>query len=501
MTKKSLAISAIILMSANLITRFIGFFYRIYMSNAIGSEGMGLYQLIMPIYMLAWTITSSGFTTTISKLTASENAKGQYGNMGRVLKQSLVICACVSLLVGGGLFLFADTIALYVLKDGRTAIALRLLSFCFPFMSAGSCIRGYFFGMQNSVIPAISQVLEQIVRITVVCILSSFFVPMGLEYACAAAVIGIVFGEILSFLFVFLSYLGFKKKHRFRQKPSLSSLSCLGLILSMALPLTASRVTSSLLSTAENILIPQRLMLFGQSQEASLSIFGQLTGMAMPLIQLPSALLMAISTTLVPAVSEAAVLGNQNRLRTTITKSLQLTAVIGLGAASIFAVFPSEICQIIYNDKTLGDLLWKLALLCPFLYLQITLNGLLNGLGEHLFLFRNNLISSVINLCFIYFLMPYYGVNAFICGWFVSIVVTSMRSIQKVSKQTKMDFHLFRWLGKPILCALAAALMARYVLMLLAPGKLTYIVCAGFMGILYLLFLFVTGSISKKDFL
>lgn len=140
MRRKSLVAGAIILILANLTTRFIGFFYRIYMSNTIGAEGMGLYQLIMPIYMLAWSITSSGFTTTISKLTAQENAKRQYGNMGRVLKQSVSICLFISLAVSGLLFYFADFISLHVIKDARTLISLRILAFAFPFMSAGSCI-------------------------------------------------------------------------------------------------------------------------------------------------------------------------------------------------------------------------------------------------------------------------------------------------------------------------------------------------------------------------
>lgn len=140
MAKKSLITGALILTIANLTTRFIGFFYRVYMSNTIGAEGMGLYQLIMPIYMLAWSITSSGFTTTISKLTAQENARRQYGNMGRVLKQSLCMCLAISLIISVLLYSLSTPIALQVLKDERTLLSLKVLAFCVPFMSAGSCI-------------------------------------------------------------------------------------------------------------------------------------------------------------------------------------------------------------------------------------------------------------------------------------------------------------------------------------------------------------------------
>lgn len=140
MQRKTIIKSAAILTFASLMTRVIGFFYRIFMSNILGSEGIGLYQLILPVYTLCWSITSSGFTTTISKLTAQEKAKGQYGNMGRVLKQSVFICVFISIILGGLIFLFADYIAINIIKEPRTSLSLKVLSVCFPFMSAGNQI-------------------------------------------------------------------------------------------------------------------------------------------------------------------------------------------------------------------------------------------------------------------------------------------------------------------------------------------------------------------------
>lgn len=500
MSKKSLITGTIILTSANLITRFIGFFYRIFMSNAIGTEGIGLYQLIMPIYMLAWSITSSGFTTTISKLTAQENIKKQYGNMGRVLKQSVLICMSISILIGILLFTTAPFVAITILKEERTMLSLQILAVCFPFMSAGSCIRGYFFGLQNSVIPALSQVLEQCVRIAVVLLLAAYFVPLGLEYACAAAVLGIVFGEIISFGFVLLSYITFKKKNGYIKKPSFSASKTLMTILSMAVPLSASRVIGSLLSTAENILIPQRLQLFGQSGSDAMSTYGNLMGLGLPLIQLPTAFLMAVSITLVPAISEASAIRNNKRIQYTTGRSLLFTSIIGIGAACVFAVFPREVSIAVYNQSSLGDILFKLAFLCPLLYLQITLSGLLNGLGEHFFIFRNNILSSILNIVFIYFFMPVYGVDAFIAGWLTSLIVTVSFSIHKVMQRTHILIDLINILVKPTLAALSSGLLARYLLRILESSRSTSIFCITIMFSLYFLFLILLGCITKEDF-
>ncbi len=501
MSKKNLVTGAIILTLANLTTKILGFFYRIYMSNTIGAEGMGLYQLIMPVYMLCWSISSSGFTTTISKLTAQENAKKQYGNMGRILKQSVTICIGISLLLSVILFFSADFVAYHVLNEGRTLISLRILSLCFPFMAAGSCIRGYFFGVQDAVVPAMSQVLEQTVRIVTVFTLSALFIPMGLEYACAAAVIGIVIGELLSFLFVFLSYLCFKKKKSFNKRPSLSSLHTLGMIMAMAVPLSANKIVGSLLSTAENILIPQRLMLFGQTGQNAMSTYGMLTGMAMPLIQFPSALLMAVSVTLVPAISEATAVNNARRIKYTSYNSLLYTCIIGIGTASVFAAFPREISMAVYREPSLTLILLKLAFLCPFLYMQITLSGLLNGLGEQVFIFRNNLISSAINIAFIYFLMPVLGVDAFIAGWLLSLMVTVALSIRKVVRTSHITMNYKKLFIFPAFSVMAAGLAAKYLSGFTDGSLFSVFLCCILMLLLYIIFLDFLRVISLRELL
>ena len=240
--RKQLLVGTAILAGANILTKCMGFFYRIFMSNYIGAEGMGLYQLILPLYTLAWSITAGGFTVTVSRLTAREHARGENGSIGRIVKQSASLCLLLSILLSCFLFWGADWIALHVLQESRTALSLRLLAFAIPFMSVGSCLRGFFQGLQQMTVPAFSQILEQLLRIGSIYLLAGIFVPRGLAYACFAAVC-----------------LHKKRRWKFIRKPAISSGACFSLILSMAIPLSAIRITGSLLSTLENILIPQRL--------------------------------------------------------------------------------------------------------------------------------------------------------------------------------------------------------------------------------------------------
>ena len=385
-----------------------------------------------------------------------------------------------------------------MLRDRRAAFSLRLLALAVPFMAASSCFRGFFLGIQETLVPAFSQVLEQTVRILAIYFLAGIFVPRGLSYACGAAVCGILFGELLSCGFTVWNYFHYKRKHKFIRKPTLSSPAVLAMILSTALPLSASRIAGSLLSTVENLLIPRQLQLHGQNTVQALSTYGELTGMAMPLVLLPSACLMAASVSLVPEISEACAVKQDTRISKTVSATFLFTSVIGFGAAALFAVFPHEICYIVYDRAALGQVLFPLAFLCPLLYAQTTLHGLLNGLGEQLFLFRNNILSSCISIAVIWFCMPAYGVAAFLGGWFLSLLFSVSCSLHRLWKRTAVLPSCRSCFFKPLLAGAAAGLITKYCIRIFAPSKLLFLGSLCGMGILYLLFLFLLGCLDKR---
>lgn len=502
MKTQSIIKGALILTTANIITRVLGFVYRVYMSNVIGAEGMGLYQLIVPIYMLVWSISSSGFTTTISKLTAQENAKKEYGNIGRILKQSMAASFLISVFLAVVVYIFSNNIAVSILKDSRAQVPLKVISLCFPFMAAGSCIRGCFLGMRQSNVPAASQVIEQLARMSVIFLLAKSFIPRGIEAAATAAILGTCAGEIISFLYVLFSYRLFKTKNRLNKKPVISPIKSLIMIMTMALPLTANRVTGSLLSTVENIMIPEKLKAYGMTSVEAISSYGQLTGMAMPLLMFPSSLLTAISVSLVPAVSEAIAKRNTSSISKTLTKSMLFTLITGIGTAGLFVTFSDEIGLMIYNEVEIGPLLFQMGFICPFLYCQVTLSGILNGLGEQMFIFRNSLISSAINIFFIFFLIPVYGIYAFTAGMFVSMMTVSLLAISKIITKTELAVDIVNSVIKPIICISASCLTARLIYNHLSvgiPNKIQTILAVIITGLFYCILLIETGCITKKD--
>jgi len=500
--KKGILTGAIILTAASVTTRLLGFVYRIFMSNAIGAEGMGLYQMMMLVYNLAWAITCSGFTTTVSKLVAAESAKKEYGNMRRVLKQSVIITALISVVVSIAIFIAADFIGVHILHDHRIVMPLRILTIAIPFMAMGSCLRGYFLGLSENTVPAISQVFEQCIKMGVIFFLGAAFIPMGLEYAVVVAVIGVIAGEFLSFILVLFSYKMRKLSKEQRKEPQLKPMQTTMLIFTMALPLTANRITGSLLSTVENALIPARLQAYGLTSAQAMSEYGKITGMALPLIFFPSAILTSLSISLVPAISYAIAAKNYARVSDIVSKAMMFTTVIAMLACAVFLAFPNELGMVIYNQD-IGSILFLLGLMCPFWYLALTFSGILIGLGQQMFIFKSSLLSSAINIVAIYFFVPIYGVNAFIYGWFASLIVVTVIDLIKIKSIAKIKIPLLKWFAKPALAALATGLAADYIsrrfIFDMFGDVMGLVVSITLLCIMYGLFILSLGCITIAD--
>jgi stage V sporulation protein B len=502
--KKSILTGAIILTAASVATRLLGFVYRIFMSNAIGAEGMGLYQMMMLVYNLAWAVSCSGFTTTVSKLVAAESAKKEYGNIRRVLTQSILITLGISLAVCAVLLVGAEIIGTRFLHDRRIVMPLKILTAAIPFMAMGSCLRGYFLGLSENTVPAISQVFEQCVKMAVIFFLGAAFIPMGLEYAVSVAVIGVIAGEFFSFVFVLFSYKFRKLRQGYSNEPKLKPMQVTIMIFTLAMPLTANRITGSLLSTVENALIPLKLQSYGLSVSQAMSEYGKITGMALPLIFFPSAILTSLSISLVPAISYAMAGNNRARVADVVSKAMMFTTVIACLACAVFLAFPNELGMVIYNQD-IGSILFLLGLMCPFWYMALTLSGILNGLGQQMFIFKSSLLSSAIHIVSIWFFVPVYGVNAFIYGWFISLAIVTVMDIWKIRNIAAVKIPVLKWFAKPALAALATGLAADYLakrFIFNAFGDTFGLIAAiGLLCVMYGFFIISLGCISFDDIL
>ncbi len=465
MSKKSFIGGTIILMAAGFIVRILGFVYRIYLSNLIGAEGMGLFQLIMPVYSLIILTLTSGISIAVSKMVASEMAKKHNANLIRITACALIISAAAGAVISGLIFINVRFIADFILKDGRTYHSLMLLVPCIPVIAAAAAIKGYFYGTREVMPTAVSQVAEQVVKIGLVVVLAAYFVNIGLEYACALATIGMALGEICNLAVLYFVY-HFKKKKltaNCAKSGIMRKRDIIKNLLVISLPISFNRFIASAMSALEVILIPRRLIAGGLDYQSSISEYGRLTGMAMPLIFFPSLVTSSLATTIVPAISEAISLKQYKSVNYRISKSIQLTFILGFIFTVIFMAYPKEIGEMVYRKEDIGEILYFLSFSCTFTYLQQTLLGILNGLGKQAVSLRNSIIGNSIRICFVYFFIPIYGIKGYTAGIIISSALVCSLNIYSIIRTTGMAVDIRNWIVKPGMVAAVMVFISKYI--------------------------------------
>lgn len=426
-SKHPLITGALLLTATGIISRCMGFLYKIFLSRTIGAEGIGLYQMIFPIYGVCYALTTAGVETAISRFTAAEASRKNPGSARRILFMGLFLSLTLSFFTCLLLYAQADWIALYVLRDARCANLLRILVLSIPCGACHSCISGYYYGLKKTGVPAFSQLLEQSVRVASVYLIYKVSLQAGRPLNPEAAVAGMVLGEAASMLF---SFFFISSEHPVDARPERFSLKLwAGRLFRMAAPVTANRVCLNLLGSAEAILIPLTLRQYGLSSEMALSVYGTLTGMAMSFILFPSVLTNAVSVMLLPAVSESQTLGQQDHLRLTIRRTVSSCLILGAACTVFFLLTGKFLGRFFFHSELAGDFLITLSFICPFLYLNGTLHSILNGLGKTSASFTDNLIGIMVRIFFILLLIPSIGIEGYLYGLLVNQLLVALLSL------------------------------------------------------------------------
>ncbi|MEG0371842.1 MAG: oligosaccharide flippase family protein, partial [Clostridium sp.] len=273
-----------VLTVSNILTGTLTFIYTIFLSRQMGSSGMGLYQLITPIFSLFLCITGGGITITLSKLAAEKKAAGKLNELYKTVKIMCIFELIWSVFITSILIILSQIIANNVLSDSRTVIGI--IAFCpaVIIISLSSVFKGTFYGLQRILEPAIIDVVEKILRILMIFPLMGLVkkLSLGVEYGTAAAMIVISIGEIFSFMLFLISYKIYKKNHPAHGKCK-SSYALVSSVLRLAIPLALNGILSTIFSMILTLLIPKRLVVSGLSYADSISLLGKLEGMALTL--------------------------------------------------------------------------------------------------------------------------------------------------------------------------------------------------------------------------
>ena len=502
MKKKVFFYNALVMAAGALLLRVTNIGYRVYIADKIGAAGMGLYQLILSVFMLAITISTSGISLSVTRLVAESLGCGDPGRAKNAVRKCILWGLMFSITAAAALYLLSDWIAAELFNDMRTSLPLKLLAPGLPFMAVSSCLKGYFIARRSAFQSVSGDLLEQSVTIGIVVGLFTIFAPEGMENACCAIMLGSTLGEIISCLYNYILY---------RLSARKCFAGCTGAgkgvfrkIVHIALPSMAGYTARNILSTIENILIPRGLKKNGASVETSLSQYGMIHGMVMPILFFPSAFLSAFSSLLIPEVAEAHAAGKKQGIIRVTRRSMQLTLLFSFFVTSVFWGFSRELGMAIYKNEQAGAILQILCPLVPLMYLDSIVDSILKGLDQQVSSLKYNFSDSAIRVMLIYFLVPVYGVKGYICVLFFSTIFNATLSIHRLIQVSEVRIQVADWIVKP---ALSAALSVCLILLFskaapwisALPDWQVAAVQIGLAGFLYYIFLRVSGSFTKED--
>ena len=417
----------LLLTGAGFITKIIGFIYRIFLSQTIGAEGMGIYQLIFPIHTLCFALSVGGIQTAISRFTAARASLKDEQGARDIFVLSGALSTAIALIVSLILYDNASWFAVHILLEERCTSLLKLMAFSIPMGTLHSCVNGYYYAKKKMSIPAASQLLEQCARVGVSYGLFLILTEQGLPITPMLAVAGLVGGELVSMIFSLLVILWDYRKAGYRLRNLRSPGTDMKEILAFSFPLTCSRLLVNILHSIESVLIPGHLRLYGLDNGSALSIYGVLTGMALPLILFPSAITNAVSTVLLPSVAEQQAVGNHQAIRRAIFLSAKYCLILGFLSTAFFFFAGDFLGLVLFKNEFAATFIKTLAFICPCLYLSGTLSGILNGLGAANQSFILNTLGLGVRIAFVFFIIPEYGIQGYLWGLIVSeLLVTGL---------------------------------------------------------------------------
>lgn len=440
--KHPLILGTALLTSAGLLSRILGFFYRIFLSRTIGANGLGLYQLIFPVFTLILAISGSGIQTAISRYAASSKTPRIY------LWAGMLISVTIAGILGLFVFWLSPWIASELLKEPRTTDLLQLMSFSLIPSAIHACFNGYYYGNKDSLPPAVCQIIEQLARVFGTFLIYQILQEQSFSLEPIHAVWGLVISELAGLLVNLTFYFvirrkpntdGFGNSGRISHRISaisglLGPAKAIGI---MAIPLTLNHVLMTLSHSLEHLLLPQQLVAFGYSSDDALSHFGILTGMALSVIFFPSAITNSLSVLLLPRISETKSRGDICAVLDTIKGALCCGVALGSLCTFVFLLSADWFGSFVFDNTLAGFYIRILSILCPFMYTSSLLSSIVNGLGYASLTLTCNLTGCAVRILAIWFLVPVYGMYAYIIAMIVGAVVVTGELMVVVKKKCK----------------------------------------------------------------
>ena len=485
--------NALLLTGVNLLLRFVATSFQVFLTGRIGAAGIGLLQLTMSVGAMAMTAGMAGIRTAAMYLTAEELGKKRPQNVTWVLSACFLYSAAVSGSISVALRFLAPFLAQHWIGDPRTADAIRLYACFIPVCCLCGVMTGYFTAANRIGTLAAVEIAEQILYMAVTMAVLMLWAGSDPAKACQSVILGSGIGSCMT--------LGVLILLRLKERAQgAAPFPIRKRLLETAVPLALADDLRTGISTAENLMVPKRLAMYPREVNP-LAAFGTVCGMVFPVLMFPAAILFGLAELLIPELARCAAAGSRHRVRYLTRRSLRLAMLYGCLFCGLEYLLAEPLCTALYSSPDAGEHLRRYALLIPMLYCDAITDAMTKGLGQQKACVRYNILSSSMDVAFLYLLLPHYGMTGYYWSFLITHLLNFLLSLQRLLKTASITLSV-----KPILLT-GIATAGSLVLCKAVSSPIVGAVCfpAVFFSLLVLLqvvgmedFYWIRGLVSQK---
>ena len=421
------------LIITSLIFRGIDIYFTGYISKKIGTEQMGIFGLIMSVYLFGITLATSGINLAVTRVISEELALDNPGGIRKVMKKCLYITLLTSISTSLIFWCNTDFIVEKCLHNKVSSSVVHLVCLALPLIAMSSAISGYFAGVRRIYKNAIGQFIEHASKVIITAFIVNIYLPYGLDYACFALILGDLFSELVSFCYIYIVFLLDKRKYN-NLPESVARDDYTHRIVRISIPIAITSYIRSGLSTFKQLIIPSSLEKSGINCSESLSKYGIINGMALPIIMFPDILVKSFASLLIPEFARYNAKQDYKRTRQMTTILLFLIGGAAFGLTVILFVFSDFLANLIYKDLTVGHYIRILAPLATFIYIDTVVDSILRGLDAQVGVMIINILDLALSTTFIYFAVPKLGLIGYLISIYMSEILNFVVSLAQLIK-------------------------------------------------------------------
>ena len=478
------------------IERFVGFIYRIFLSRTLGAEMLGIYQITLSVVGVLVTLTASGIPITVSRLMVKERTLNSKNGEIDIVWAGIITSLILSLPITAALY-FGRNVFSFIFADQRCYSLLLIILPSVVITAVYAVIRGFFWGKKYFFTYSLIELIEEVVMCVAGVILVSRAVKTSLFDGGKMAAKSVMISYVVSFI---LSSTVFALKGAKFSNP----VSKMKQLVKSAAPITAMRTLTSSLSSIIAVILPARLIALGQSNEQVLGAFGQLTGMAIPLLYIPSTLIGSIALVIVPRLSETFYKKRTDKLNELIGLAFDYSLVIASLIVPVFICAGKQIGTVVYSSPSAGSYLSVSAFMMLPMSLTMMSNSVLNSVNRENATLINFFVGAIVMILCITLLPRFCGIYSLVIGCFLNYVINAVLNIVVLNKITgKAKKYLAQALGYAIACTVTVAFGS--VLVKTLSAKLSAFWFTAVLGVVLVAFqallLWVLGIFTPKKIL